>query len=109
MDGRKNRIRIIAVAVCLWAALTLTGCATSEAFSAGKDFGEIMSALKCDLFGAEEQNCAPLQIELPVREGFRPVESKSAYASLKDETMREAYRDIESAIFQTGARRQRLL
>ena len=105
MDGRKNRIRIIAVAVCLWAALTLTGCATSEAFSAGKDFGEIMSALKCDLFGAEEQNCAPLQIELPVREGFRPVESKSAYASLKDETMREAYRDIENAIFQISPER----
>lgn len=99
MDGR-TKMRIIAVAVCLSAALTLSGCATSEAISSGKSFGEIMHALRCDLFGSDEQNCTPLQLTLPIREGFKPVESKSAYASLKDETMREAYRDIESSIYQ---------
>ena len=106
MDGRK-KIRIIAIAVCLSAVLTLslTGCATSEALTSGREFGEIMNALKCDLFGTEDQNCIQLQLKLPVREGFNPVESKSAYYSLKNETMREAYKDIESAIFQIAPER----
>ena len=64
MDGKMKTIRIIAVAVCLAAALTLTGCATSDAISAGKGFGEIMNALKCDLFGSDDQGCTPLSLAL---------------------------------------------
>ena len=109
MDGKLRKIRIILVAVCMAALLSatmlLSGCATSEAISEGSDFGEIMHALKCDLFGADDQNCMQLQLTLPMREGFKPIESKSAYASLKDETMKEAYRDIESAIFEISPER----
>ncbi len=105
MDGRKKIIRIFAVAVCLFAALTLTGCATSEAISSGSGFGEIMNALKCDLFGLNDQNCTALTLTLPVREGFKPIGSKSAFASLKDETMKDAYKDIENAIYQISSER----
>ena len=105
MDGKKRIVRMIALAVCLSAALALSSCATSEAISSGKGFTEIMNGLKCDLFGTDDQNCTPLQLTLPVREGFRPVQSKSAYASLKDETMKEAYRDIEDAIFMISPER----
>ena len=105
MDGKMKTIRIIAVAVCLAAALTLTGCATSDAISGCKGFGEILNALKCDLFGSDDQGCTPLSLSLPVREGFKPVSSKSAYDSLKDETMKEAYRDIENAIFLISSHR----
>ena len=105
MDGKMKKIRIIAVAVCLSAVLTLTGCATSEAISAGKDFSVIMNALKCDLFGSDDQGCTPLSLSLPVREGFKPIGSKSAFASLKDETMKDAYKDIEDAIYQISQNR----
>ena len=105
MDGPKRIHRIIAIAVCLSALLALSGCATSEAISAGNSFGDIMNALKCDLFGVDNQNCVPLQLTLPVREGFQRVESKSAYASLKDEIMKETYRNIESAIYQISTDR----
>lgn len=105
MDGRRKIIKILAVAVCLLAALALTGCATSEAISSGKGFGEIINGLKNDLFGADDQNCTQLQLKLPLREGFNPTESKSAYASLRDETMKEAYREIENAIYQISPSR----
>ena len=108
MDGRK-KIRIFLIAVWMSAILalllTLTGCATSEAISEGSGFSEIMHALKCDLFGADEQYCTQLELTLPIREGCKPVGSKSAYTSLKDETMKEAYRDIENAIFQISPER----
>ena len=100
MDGKIRKFRIAAVAVCLSAALAMTGCAASEAISAGKPFGEIMTALKYDLFGSDDQNCRQLDLTLPVREGFRPIGSKSAFASLRDETMKDVYREIEKAIFQ---------
>lgn len=105
MNGKYKMIKIFAVAVCLSALLALTGCATSEAIAAGRGFGEIMNALKCDLFGSDDQGCTTLSLSLPVREGFKPVASKSAYASLKDETMKDAYRDIENAIFQISPHR----
>ena len=100
MDGKK-RMRITAIAVCLSAllAFALTGCATSEAISSGSGFEAIMHALKCDLIGEDDQNCVQLQLTLPVRDGFTPVKSQSAYASLKNETMKEAYRQVESAIY----------
>lgn len=104
MNGRFT-IKILAAAVCLLTALALTGCATSEAVSSGKDFGEIMYAVKCDLFGADEQSCTVLEMHLPIREGFTPIGSKSAFASLRDETMKEAYREIERAIFQISSDR----
>ena len=100
MDGKIRKFRIAAVAVCLSAALAMTGCAASEAISAGKPFGEIMTALKYDLFGSDDQNCRQLDLTLPVREGFRPIGSKAAFASLRDETMKDVYREIEKAIFQ---------
>ena len=85
MDGRK-KIRIFLIAVWMSAILalllTLTGCATSEAISEGSGFSEIMHALKCDLIGEDDQNCVQLQLTLPVRDGFTPVKSQSAYASL---------------------------
>ena len=61
-----------------------------------------MTALKCDLFGSDDQNCTRLELTLPVREGFKPIGSKSAYASLRDETMKDVYADIESAIYQVS-------
>jgi len=102
MNGKMKKFRIAAVAVCLSAALAMTGCAASEAVSAGKPFGEIMTALKYDLFGSDDQGCTQLDLSLPVREGIRPVASKSAFASLKDETLKEVYREIEKAIFQVS-------
>lgn len=102
MNCKRNQLRICAIAICLSAALALTGCATSEAVSAGKGFNEIMTALRYDLFGSEDQNCEMLSLNLPVREGFSPTASKYAYASLKDETMKEVYRKIEDAIYQVS-------
>ncbi len=103
MKGKHKKIKIVAAAVCLSAALTMTGCATSDAISAGKGFGEIMTALKYDLFGSDDQDCTRLSLSLPVREGFAPIGSKSAFASLKDESMKDAYRDIEDAIYQISS------
>ena len=86
-------------AVCLCLSLCLSGCAMSEAIASGKGFNEIMQALRSDLFGSDEQGCLRLDLVLPVREGFSPLEDKSAYASLKDTAMKDAYRDLETSLF----------
>ena len=100
MKGRFNQMRICAIAMCVCTAMTLTGCATSDALSAGKGFGEVMTALRYDLFGSEDQNCTALSLTLPVRSGFDPIAGKTAFASLKNETMKDAYRDMEEAIYE---------
>lgn len=105
MQGKKNRIRTAAITVCLSAALVLSGCATSEAVSAGKSMSEILTAVKYDLFGADDQNCQRLELTLPVRSGFSPVSGRTAYSSLKDQTMKEAYEKIEDSVWQISPER----
>lgn len=106
-DGCKARyiIRVFTLVLCLTAVFTVSGCATSVAISEGQDFKVIMQALKEDLFGAEEQKCSQISLTLPVREGFEPIEDKSAYASLKDVALKEAYEDIEESLFLISSER----
>lgn len=100
-DGRRDRyiVRVFTLMLCLAVVFTASGCATSVAVSEGQDFGGIMQALKTDLFGAEERECSQISLVLPLREGFAPTEDKSAYDSLKDIALQEAYRDIEESLF----------
>lgn len=105
MKKGKRMVRLGLMALCLAAALCSTGCATSEAIADGKDFGEVMQAMKNDLFGSGLQMCSRLELRLPVREGFTPIEDKTAYASLKDTTMKEAYQKIEESIYQISSER----
>ena len=94
------------IALCVTAVMVvvcLTGCATGTAISEKADFGEIMAALRTDLFGSAAQDCRQLSLTLPVHAGFAPIEDKSAYDSLADETLRRAYLDIEESLFQISA------
>ena len=105
MKKEKRMFRLGLMALCLAAALCATGCATSEAVADGKGFGEVMQALKSDLFGSGIQMCDRLELVLPVREGFTPIEDKTAYASLSDASMKEAYQKIEESIYQISSER----
>lgn len=101
-DGRRiveYTIRTFALMLCLSVMLTVPGCATSSAISEGQGFDAIMQAIKTDLFGEEEQECSQISFVLPVRDGFTPIEDKSAYNSLKDVALQEAYENIEESLF----------
>lgn len=101
----KYTYKILIPILCAAMVFSLSGCATTDAISQGKGFGQIMAAVRTDLFGSEEQDCRWLSLTLPVRSGFEPIEDKSAYRSLTDATMREVYEAIESSIYQVSSER----
>lgn len=106
MKGLSKTKRVLQagmLAVCACALLLASGCATSDAIARGQGFAAVMQALRTDLFGSELQDCSALSLVLPVREGYSPIEDKSAYRSLKDVNMREAYENIEASIFQISS------
>lgn len=95
------KLRLTALcAAAMLAVTSLSGCATSTAIAEGQGFDGIMNALRTDLFGSEEQECQRLSLVLPIRAGFDPIDDKSAYDSLKDDTLKSVYLDIEESIFQ---------
>ena len=92
--------KILIMLLCVGMVVSLSGCATTSAIASGKDFGQIMAAVKTDLVGSDEQNCQWLSLSMPVRSGFEPVEDKSAYNSLTNPDMREVYEKIEDSLYQ---------
>ena len=98
-DRNGHIVKIFMLALCLSAIVALSSCATSDVIAEGGDFSTIMQAFKTDLFGAEKQECSQISFLLPIREGFEPIEDKSAYASLEKANMREAYEAIEESLF----------
>lgn len=101
----KFPVKIVILTLCVCMALSLSGCATASAISEGRGFGQVMAAVKIDLFGSEEQDCEWLSLSLPIRSGFEPIEDKSAYRSLTDATMKEVYENIEDSIYQVSSER----
>ncbi len=105
-DGRhnlKHKMRLAAkaaaFALCFSALMLMQGCATSNVISEGGDFGQVMEAIKTDLFGVEQTDCQSISLSLPVREGFTPVNDRFAYNSLTDPAMKAVYEDIEESLF----------
>lgn len=95
--------RMLIITLCVCAVISMSGCATTAAITDGKSFGQIIAAVKTDLFGSEEQECKQLSLSIPVRSGFDPIDDKSAYNSLTDATMREVYENIEQNICQISS------
>lgn len=105
-SGRQNlkdtvslAFRITAVALCMVILLLTQGCATSDVIADGGSFDQIMQAVKTDLFGVVQDDCQRIQLALPMREGFLPISDRSAYESLDDPAMKEAYERIEESLF----------
>lgn len=97
--GISLTFKIFVLTLCLSAALVSSGCTVSDAVAEGQDFGGIMQAFKNDLFGEQNQKSSKISLVLPIREGFNPIEDKSAYASLKNISMQKAYEDLEKNLF----------
>lgn len=90
-----RRATVIMLAVMM--LLVQTGCAVAE--SVINEDGDLLSAVREDLFGVKEQVCSEIRVSLPRHAGYDVLQDKTAYAALKTAEQRKAYESMERSLF----------